>query len=113
MRLQVAGQSRANSRVSSAIDLVGELRDVGLLDQVGQLVGRDMRVDVKMRRDVFQQLQHRGHLALDEQVGVEDRGLVESVQRGIASGALDAGNLMPQSEKLIAHFQALVVDALA
>jgi len=52
------------------------------------------------------------YLALDEQVGAEDRALVESVQRGMASGALEAGNLMPESEKLIAHFQALVVEAL-
>jgi phenylpropionate dioxygenase-like ring-hydroxylating dioxygenase large terminal subunit len=52
------------------------------------------------------------YLALDDRVGAEDRSLVESVQRGIASGALEAGMLMPESEKLIAHFQTLVVDAL-
>ena len=54
----------------------------------------------------------RGYLELDEQVGAEDRALVESVQRGIASGALDSGMLLPQSEQLIARFQALVLDAL-
>ncbi|HET9287027.1 MAG TPA: aromatic ring-hydroxylating dioxygenase subunit alpha [Gaiella sp.] len=53
------------------------------------------------------------YLALDEQVGAEDRRLVESVQRGIASGGLEAGTLLPESEKLIAHFQALVLEALA
>jgi carnitine monooxygenase subunit len=54
----------------------------------------------------------RGFLELDEQVGAEDRALVESVQRGISSGALDTGMLLPQSEQLIARFQALVLDAL-
>ena len=54
----------------------------------------------------------RGFLELDEQVGAEDRALVESVQRGISSGALDSGMLLPQSEQLIARFQALVLDAL-
>ena len=52
------------------------------------------------------------YLALDEQVGAEDRSLVEAVQRGIASGGLEAGVLLPESEKLIAHFQTLVVEAL-
>ena len=54
----------------------------------------------------------RGYLELDEQVGAEDRALVESVQRGVASGALDSGMLLPQSERLIARFQALVLEAL-
>jgi choline monooxygenase len=52
------------------------------------------------------------YLALDKQVGIEDRALVEGVQRGISSGALEAGTLLPESEKLIAHFQSLVVKAL-
>jgi choline monooxygenase len=52
------------------------------------------------------------YLALDEAVGAEDRRLVEGVQRGIASGGLESGVLMPESEQLIAHFQAMVVDAL-
>ena len=38
--------------------------------------------------------------------------LVEAVQRGIASGGLEAGTLLPESEQLIAWFQSLVVDAL-
>jgi choline monooxygenase len=54
----------------------------------------------------------RGFLELDEQVGAEDRALVESVQRGLASGALESGVLLPGSEQLIARFQALVVEAL-
>jgi phenylpropionate dioxygenase-like ring-hydroxylating dioxygenase large terminal subunit len=54
----------------------------------------------------------RGFLELDEQVGAEDRALVEAVQRGIASGGLDSGVLLPESEQLIARFQALVLEAL-
>jgi phenylpropionate dioxygenase-like ring-hydroxylating dioxygenase large terminal subunit len=52
-------------------------------------------------------------LAFDDQVGREDRVLVEGVQRGVASGALDRGVLMSESEQLIAHFQALTATALA
>ena len=52
------------------------------------------------------------YLELDDQVGAEDRVLVENVQRGVASGGLEAGTLLPESEKLIAWFQALVVEAL-
>ena len=55
----------------------------------------------------------RDFLELDRQVGIEDRALVESVQQGIASGALEAGVLLPESEQLIARFQALVRNALA
>ena len=52
------------------------------------------------------------YLELDDQVGAEDRVLVENVQRGVASGGLEAGTLLPESEKLIAWFQALVVAEL-
>ena len=38
--------------------------------------------------------------------------LVENVQRGVASGGLEAGTLLPESEKLIAWFHALVVEEL-
>jgi hypothetical protein len=31
----------------------------------------------------------------------------------VRSGLVDGGRLLPQSEQLIAHFQSLVVDALA
>ena len=51
-------------------------------------------------------------LAFDDQVGREDRALVEGVQRGVASGALEHGVLMSHSEQLIAHFQALTATAL-
>jgi choline monooxygenase len=51
-------------------------------------------------------------LAFDSQVGAEDTVLVERVQRGLRSGALDHGRLLPESERLILHFQGLLVDAL-
>jgi phenylpropionate dioxygenase-like ring-hydroxylating dioxygenase large terminal subunit len=52
-------------------------------------------------------------IAFDNQVGQEDVGLVEGVQRGMASGALEHGFLMSRSEQLIGHFQALTAAALA
>ena len=52
-------------------------------------------------------------LALDDQVGREDRSLVEGVQLGVRSGALERGVLMSRSEQLIGHFQALTAAALA
>jgi choline monooxygenase len=52
-------------------------------------------------------------LAFDDQVGLEDRSLVESVQAGVTSGLLEGGRLMPESERLLAHFQGLVREALA
>jgi choline monooxygenase len=52
-------------------------------------------------------------LAWDDQVGLEDRELVASVQSGVRSGLLDEGRLLPESEKLLAHFQSLVREALA
>ena len=52
-------------------------------------------------------------LAFDDQVGREDRTLVEGVQRGVGSGALEHGVLMSRSEQLIGHFQALTAAALA
>jgi phenylpropionate dioxygenase-like ring-hydroxylating dioxygenase large terminal subunit len=51
-------------------------------------------------------------IAFDDQIGREDTALVEGVQRGIRSGVLDSGRLMPESERLVAHFQALCADAL-
>ena len=38
--------------------------------------------------------------------------LVERVQQGLGSGMIAEGALMPVSERLIAHFERLVVDAL-
>jgi phenylpropionate dioxygenase-like ring-hydroxylating dioxygenase large terminal subunit len=52
-------------------------------------------------------------LAFDDQVGLEDRALVESVQAGVRSGLLDEGLLLPESECLLAHFQQLVRGAIA
>jgi choline monooxygenase len=52
-------------------------------------------------------------LAFDAQVGAEDSVLIERVQAGMRAGFIEDGRLLPESEQLIAHFQALVVDALA
>jgi len=52
-------------------------------------------------------------LAWDDQVGLEDRALVASVQRGVRSGVLEEGRLLPASERLLAHFQSLVREALS
>ena len=51
-------------------------------------------------------------LELDAQVGGEDRALVEAVQRGVSSGLIEHGRLLPESERLVARFQGLVADAL-
>jgi choline monooxygenase len=51
-------------------------------------------------------------MEFDDQVGIEDRGLVEGAHRGISSGALDHGYLMGRSEQLIGHFQTLTREAL-
>ena len=52
------------------------------------------------------------YIALDDQVGAEDRGLVERVHAGMRVGAVDEGVLLPVSERLIAEFQSLVADVL-
>jgi choline monooxygenase len=52
-------------------------------------------------------------LAFDDQVGREDRVLVEGVHRGVTSGALEHGLLMSHSEQLIGHFQQLTAAALS
>jgi choline monooxygenase len=52
-------------------------------------------------------------LELDDQVGREDTALVERVQRGVRSGVLTEGRLLGESEQLIAHFDALVRQALS
>jgi carnitine monooxygenase subunit len=49
---------------------------------------------------------------MDNQVGAEDRGLVESVQRGMRSGAFERGELLLPSEELIAEFQRWVSAGL-
>ncbi len=52
------------------------------------------------------------YLKLDYQVGDEDRVLVESVQRGMRSGAFERGRLMLPSEELIGEFQRWVAGRL-
>jgi choline monooxygenase len=52
------------------------------------------------------------YLELDFQVGAEDRVLVESVQRGLRSGAFEHGRLMLPSEGLIGEFQRWVAAGL-
>jgi phenylpropionate dioxygenase-like ring-hydroxylating dioxygenase large terminal subunit len=52
------------------------------------------------------------YMELDAQVGAEDRVLVERVQVGMQSGAVQAGYILPESERLIAHFERLLVAAL-
>ena len=54
----------------------------------------------------------REFVAFDDEVGAEDKVLVERVHRGLASGALEGGFLLGESEQLIAHFDALVRQAL-
>ncbi len=45
-------------------------------------------------------------------VGHEDQEIVEKVHKGLASGLLDHGNLLPRSERLIQWFQQLVSAGL-
>jgi phenylpropionate dioxygenase-like ring-hydroxylating dioxygenase large terminal subunit len=54
-----------------------------------------------------------GVLQLDNDVGREDTALVERVQAGVASGMLVNGRLLGEAERLVAHFQGLVREALA
>jgi phenylpropionate dioxygenase-like ring-hydroxylating dioxygenase large terminal subunit len=51
-------------------------------------------------------------IAFDDQVGREDARLVESVQRGVRSGVIAHGRLLPESEQLVAAFQQRVAEAL-
>jgi phenylpropionate dioxygenase-like ring-hydroxylating dioxygenase large terminal subunit len=52
-------------------------------------------------------------MAFANQVGNEDAGLVESVQRGLDTGMVPQGRLLLSSEHLIQRFQRLVFEALA
>jgi choline monooxygenase len=52
-------------------------------------------------------------LEFDDQIGREDRELVEGVQRGVAAGVVERGRLLSSSEHLIADFQRRVAAALA
>ena len=73
-------------------------RTVGFLDY---FFGSD--VDPAAARELIE---------FDDQVGREDTALVESVQRGVASGLVERGRLLPESERLIAGFQRKVAQAL-
>jgi hypothetical protein len=52
-------------------------------------------------------------MAWDHQVAEEDVSLVQSVQRGLGSGAVPQGRLMAESEQLIADFQRRVYRPVA
>jgi carnitine monooxygenase subunit len=52
------------------------------------------------------------YMELDEQVGAEDRALVERVQAGVRTGAIDHGMMLPESEQLVVHFERLLLEAL-
>ena len=52
-------------------------------------------------------------LEFDGQVGAEDRVLVERVQKGLRGGGVEHGRLMGDSERLIAHFQGLLLESLS
>ena len=54
-----------------------------------------------------------GLVAFDDQVGREDKTLVESVQRGLGSGMVERGRLLLTSEHLIHDFQRRIAEALA
>jgi choline monooxygenase len=49
---------------------------------------------------------------LDEQVGREDRALVERVQRGVRAGAIEHGYALPRSEQLVVHFERLLLESV-
>jgi choline monooxygenase len=51
-------------------------------------------------------------LAFDDEIGRQDRELVENVQRGVRAGLLERGHLLPQSEQLVLDFQRRVAAAL-
>jgi phenylpropionate dioxygenase-like ring-hydroxylating dioxygenase large terminal subunit len=52
-------------------------------------------------------------LAFDDQIGREDTALVERAQAGAGSGAVDDGRLLGDGERLVAHFQQLLLEALS
>jgi phenylpropionate dioxygenase-like ring-hydroxylating dioxygenase large terminal subunit len=75
--------------------------------------GRTLTITDYLFDESADQQQIREVMAFGDQVGSEDRELVESIQRAAASGGLDHGRLMLSSEHLIQHFQRLVEQALA
>ena len=63
------GPSR--STVVSGLDLFSQPLDVGGLDQVVQLFGRDRRIDFEVPGNVAQELQRGGHFALGQEVHLQ------------------------------------------
>ena len=63
--------------------------------------------------DEVGEAEEREFVAFIEQVQLEDIVLVESVQRGLATGYYQQGRLMRRQEQAVAHFQRLVQRALA
>ena len=57
-------------------------------------------------------LAHKGLDVESVFISYEDRSLVESVQRGMRSGAFERGQLLLPSEELIAEFQRWVAAGL-
>jgi choline monooxygenase len=55
----------------------------------------------------------RRFVEFDDQVGREDRELVEAVQQGLRSGLIDHGRLLLDSERLIGAFQERVAATLS
>jgi choline monooxygenase len=51
-------------------------------------------------------------LELDDQVGREDRALVERVQRGVRAAPIAHGYVLPQSEQLVVHFERLLRESV-
>ncbi len=54
----------------------------------------------------------RDLIAFNDQVGVEDDALTDSVQRGLRAGVPAQGRFLVQSEQLVIHFQKMVHSAL-
>ena len=84
---------------------------------IGPIVPLDTRPDVPLPRLLLRPGRRagldRGPARLRRPGRPGGRKLVEGVQRGVASGALERGVLMSRSEQLIGHFQALTAAALA
>jgi choline monooxygenase len=51
-------------------------------------------------------------IAFHREVGAEDDGLTDAVQRGLLAGIPEHGRLLTNSEHLVVHFQKLVLNAL-
>ena len=48
-------------------------------------------------------------IAFNQQVGIEDDDLTDSVQRGLRAGMVDQGRFLTGAEHLVGHFQKLIV----